>query len=255
MKVIIIEDESIAIRKLEKILKEINPIIEIVAELESVFDAKKWFQSHTFSNVDIIISDIHLSDGLSFEIFEGQQCDLPIIFTTAFDKYAIRAFKLNGIDYLLKPIQKDELKKAIEKFELTKKMYSQNQLVDIQSIINKFKLTQVIYPTFISYQKDKLIPVSSEEIAYFYINNLMVYAVVDKTHYVMNETLDDLERRLPLSVFFRANRQYILHRKFVENAEIYFNNRLKVKLIVKTPEEIIISREKTTLFKIWLTGD
>jgi len=121
MRVVIIEDEGIAIRKLKKLISEINSEIEIVVALESVYDAKKWFQSHSLSNIDLLLSDIQLSDGLSFEIFENIAVDLPIIFTTAYDEYALRAFKLNGVDYLLKPIQKEELTQAFIKFEHTKK--------------------------------------------------------------------------------------------------------------------------------------
>lgn len=254
MRVIIIEDESIAIRKLKKLLYEIKPEIEFIAELESVYDAKKWFQSNSLSAIDLLFSDIQLSDGLSFEIFENIHLQLPIIFTTAYDEYALRAFKLNGVDYLLKPIQKEELKLAIDKFEHTKKLYSQNQLSDIQLLINQFQHSTVKYPSFISYQKDKLIPLACENIIYFYIQNLIVYAVVDKTEYVLEETMDEIEKRLPVQLFFRANRQFIIQKKYVSNAEIYFNNRLLVHLTIKTPDAIIISREKTALFKNWLIG-
>jgi len=254
MRVVIIEDESIAIRKLKKIISEINPEIEIVAALESVYDAKKWFQAHSLSEIDLLFSDIQLSDGLSFEIFENIEINIPIIFTTAYDEYALRAFKLNGVDYLLKPIQKEELKHAINKFENTKKQYSKSQIIDIQALISQFQHSAVKYPSFISYQKDKLIPLASENVAYFYIQNLIVYAVVDKTEYVLDETMDEIEKRLPAHLFFRANRQFIIQKKYVSNAELYFNNRLLVHLCLKTPEDIIISREKTSLFKDWLTG-
>ena len=254
MKVVIVEDEGIALRKLKKLINEIDAEIEIIAELESVYDAKKWFQSHPVSEIDLLFSDIQLSDGLSFEIFENTQFKLPIIFTTAYDEYALRAFKLNGVDYLLKPIQKVELKKAIDKFETTRKLYSNNQLVDIQLLINQFKHPATKYPSFICYQRDKLIPIACENVAYFYIQNLIVYAVVDKTEYVLEETMDEIERRLPAQLFFRANRQFIIQKKFILNAEIHFNNRLLVRLILKTPENIMISREKAPSFKSWLTG-
>lgn len=255
MRIVIIEDESIAIRKLKKLLFEIKPDIEIIAELESVYDSKNWFQSNFLSEIDLLFSDIQLSDGLSFEIFESINVQLPIIFTTAFDEYALKAFKLNGVDYLLKPIQKEELTKAIDKFEKTKKMYSHNQLIDIQLLINQFQNRAIKYPSFICYQKDKLIPLACENIAYFYIKNHIVYAVVEKTEYILEENMDEIEKRLPTHLFFRANRQFIIQKKFVSNAEIYFNNRLIVRLILKTPEDIIISREKTSLFKSWLIGN
>ncbi len=254
MKVIIIEDESIAIRKLKKLIGEIDPAVEIVAELESVFEAKKWFNSNSDEGIDLIFSDIQLSDGLSFEIFEEFQMQLPIIFTTAYDEYALKAFKLNGVDYLLKPIQKAELKQAMDKFTQTKKRYSQNQLSDIQALISQFQTAPIKYPGFMSYQKDKMIPLNCENIACFYIQNQIVYAVVDKVEFVLEETLDEIEKRLPPQVFFRANRQFIIQKKYVLNAQLYFNNRLLVHLKINTPENIIISREKTSLFKNWLSG-
>lgn len=254
MKLVIIEDESIAIRKLKKLIHEINPEIEVVGTLESVFDAKKWFQANSLSQLDLLLCDIQLSDGLSFEIFETIEVNIPIIFTTAYDEYALKAFKVNGVDYLLKPIQKEELKQAFDRFEYTKKRYSQNQLADIQHLINQFQNPSVNLPSFICYQKDKLTPLAGENIAYFYIQNLVVYAVVDKAEFVLEESMDEIEKRLPPKLFFRANRQFIIQKKYILNAEIYFNNRLLVHLTVKTKSDIIISREKSTLFKNWLMG-
>lgn len=252
MRVILIEDEGIALRKLKKILQEVNNEIEISAELESVYDANQWFQTHSLDEIDLVFSDIQLSDGLSFEIFEKLQVSIPIIFTTAYDEYALRAFKLNGVDYLLKPIQKDELKSALKKFELTKKQYSQGQLYDIQNLIRQFQQPNI--PSFISFQGEKLIPLSCETTAYFYTQNQIVYAVIDRNKYVLEETMDEIERRLPTHLFFRANRQFIIQKKFISNAELYFNNRLLVHLTLKTPDDIIISREKAAQFKSWLIG-
>jgi len=254
MNIVIIEDERIAIRKLKKTIGEIDSEIQIVAELESVYDAKKWFQSHKLTEIDLVFSDIHLSDGLSFEIFENIDLEIPIVFTTAYDDYALRAFKLNGVDYLLKPIQKEELEKAISKFRQIKLRYAQNQLVDIKSLMIQFQQPKSSFPSFISYQKDRLLPLESEKIAFFYINNLIVYAVIENDKFVLGDTMDEIERRLPSQFFFRANRQFIVQKKFISNAEIYFNNRLIIHLNIKTPEEIIISREKVSTFKDWLIG-
>ncbi len=254
MRVVIIEDENIAIRKLRKMLLEIRTEIEFVAELTSVYDAKKWIKTTVLSDIDLMFCDIHLSDGLVFEIFDNTKFDLPIIFTTAFDEYALKAFKFNGIDYLLKPINKDELKNAIDKYENTKKMYSQNQLTDIQLLISQFQNVTSIYPTFISYQKDRLIPLSCENISYFYTKNHIVFAVCNDKEYVLEQTMDEIEKRLPIREFFRTNRQFIIHKKYISNAEVYFNNRFIVHLIVKSKEEIIVSREKATSFKLWLAG-
>jgi two-component system LytT family response regulator len=254
MNVILIEDEAIALRKLKKIILEISPETIFVAELESVYDAKNWFQRNVNQQIDLIFSDIQLSDGLSFEIFEALNTQLPIIFTTAYDEYALRAFKLNGIDYLLKPVQKEELQQALSKFEKTRTSYSNQQLLQLQQLIQQLKMPVKAMPTFISYVKDQLIPFSAESVVFFYTSNQVVTAVTEHHEFVMNETLEEIENRLPDDTFFRANRQFIIQKKFVVNAELYFNNRLVVHLKQKTPEKIIISREKATLFKEWLIG-
>jgi two-component system, LytTR family, response regulator LytT len=252
MNIVIIEDEGVALRKLRKLLMEVNPSILVVAELESVQEARDWFRLNKQVRVDIILSDIQLSDGLSFEIFEEIKTNLPVIFTTAYDEYALRAFKLNGIDYLLKPIVKEELSQALDKFTQTKKMYSQDHLSDLHKFINDFRFRPAILPGFISYTKGKLIPVQSESVICFYLRNQTVYAVTAQEEYPLEETLDQIELRLPKDRFFRANRQFIIQRDHIANAETYFNNRLVVKLNIKFSEQIIISRDKAPLFKEWL---
>lgn len=253
MNVILIEDEAIALRKLKKVILEIAPETIFVAELESVYDAKNWFQQYNSLNIDLIFSDIQLSDGLSFEIFEALNTQLPIIFTTAYDEYALRAFKLNGIDYLLKPVQKDELQKALDKFKQTRASYSNQQLLQLQQLIQQMRQPAKAIPTFISYVKDQLIPFSAGSVVFFYTSNQVVTAFTEQREFVLNETLEEIENRLPDDTFFRANRQFIVQKKFVTNAELYFNNRLIVHLKRKTPEKIIISREKAGAFKEWLS--
>jgi two-component system LytT family response regulator len=254
MNVILIEDEGIALRKLKKIISEIAPETVFLAELESVTDAGKWFQNNRDAPVDLIFSDIQLSDGLSFEIFETLNTQLPIIFTTAYNEYALRAFKLNGVDYLLKPIQKDELQKALNKFAQTRTSYSNYQLLQLQQMIQQFNQPAKATPTFISYIKDQLIPINADSVACFYTSNQLVYAVTEQREFVINEKLEEIENQLPEKLFFRANRQFIIQKKFVKNAELYFNNRLVVHLILSTPEKIVISREKANAFKDWLIG-
>jgi len=252
MNAVIIEDEGVALRKLRKLLQEVNPSIVIAAELESIQEAREWFRLKGQAPIDIILSDIQLSDGLSFEIFEELNTNLPVIFTTAYDEYALRAFKLNGIDYLLKPIEKEELSRALDKFILTKKMYSQEHLSDLHKLINDFRFKPAVLPGFISYRKGILIPVPSESVTCFYLRNQIVYAVAGNAEYPLEETLDQIESRLPNDRFFRANRQIIIQRKHIANAEVYFNNRLLVRLDSKFSEKIIISRDKAPLFKDWL---
>ncbi|NEW85334.1 MAG: response regulator transcription factor [Mariniphaga sp.] len=254
MNVVLIEDEGIALRKLKKIILEIATETVFVAELESVFDARNWFMQNRNAAIDLIFSDIQLSDGLSFEIFESLNTQFPIIFTTAYNEYALRAFKLNGVDYLLKPIQKDELQQALSKFEKTRTSYSNDQLFQLQQLMLQFKQPVKSSPTFIPYVKDQMIPFQSESVAYFYTSNQLVYAVTEQREFVLTETLEEVENRLPTALFFRANRQFIIQKRFVANAELYFNNRLIVHLKQKTPEKIVISREKAGAFKEWLVG-
>ena len=255
MKIILIEDEGVALRKMKKMLLDIDSSFEIVAELESVHDAKDWFAEHDSSNIDLIFSDIQLSDGLSFDIFENVKTLVPIIFTTAYDEYALKAFKVNGVDYLLKPIQREELEASITNFNSRKKVYSQTQFIDIQQLIGNYRLAAKPNISFLCYQKDKLIPIQSETVSFFYTSNQIVYAVVENEKYVLSDTLEEIESRLSMTLFFRANRQFIIQKKAVANAEIYFNNRLVIHLKVKTPELIIISREKVSVFKNWLMGE
>jgi two-component system LytT family response regulator len=254
MNIILIEDEGIALRKLRKMILEIAPETVVLAELESVLDANNWFIQNMNASIDLIFSDIQLSDGLSFEIFETLKIQLPIIFTTAYNEYALRAFKLNGVDYLLKPLQRDELVKALNKFKQTKHSYSNDQLMQLQQLIQQFKHTVRTSPTFISYIKEQMIPIQAESVAYFYTINQLVYAVTEQRELIMNEKLEEIEKQLPCELFFRANRQFIIQKKYVKNAEFYFNNRLIVHLTLPPPEKIVISREKATSFKEWLIG-
>jgi len=165
MKVVLIEDEAIALRKLRNILLSLNMQIDIVAELESVSDACLWFKNNSLAPIDIIFSDIQLSDGLSFEIFEQTGKSFPIIFTTAYDEYAIRAFKLNGIDYLLKPIQENEIQAALIKFQNTKLMYNQQQLSEVQQLMKSFQPRQAAQKaTFLIYLKEKIVPLPGNDL-------------------------------------------------------------------------------------------
>jgi len=256
MKIIIIEDEAIAMRMLRKIILEVDSQAQIIAELESVADAKVWFQKNKNLAVDIIFSDIQLSDGISFEIFEDLQINLPIIFTTAYNEYAIRAFKVNGVDYLLKPIKEKDVAAALHKFQQSKIQYTGQQFTDLQQLIRSFQQPPVVPgPTFLAYQKEKIIPVPSENIAWLNTQDGMVTAILynhQKLH--LEETMDRIEKRLPTVDFFRINRQYMISRRAVVEAEVYFNNRLSLKLNPPASETVLVSREKVSQFRNWLQG-
>lgn len=256
MNIILIEDEAIAMRMLRKVILAIEKDAVIMAELESVADALKWFATNRSTTVDVIFSDIQLSDGLSFEIFESMSLQLPVIFTTAYNEYAIRAFKVNGVDYLLKPIQEKEVEAALSKLKQTKTLFSQQQMSEIQQLMQQFQPVPLqLNPTFLAFQKEKIIPVKSESIAWLNTQNQILTAVLvnnQKMH--LEETLDSIEKRLPKTEFFRVNRQYIVSRKAILEAEFYFNNRLSLKLLPSAPETVIVSCERVALFRNWLQG-
>jgi len=255
MKIVIIEDEAIGARRLERMIHDIDPTIEVIAVLESMMEAKEWLNAHQPEEVDLFLSDIQLSDGLAFDIFEHYDAPLPIIFTTAYDEYALRAFKLNGIDYLLKPIQEGELRAAIEKYKKTKATYVQFQVDQLMRMLEHVQQVQSSWPTFLSYRKDKMIPVSSERVAYFVINQGIVFAITDEDQYMLEEHLDDIASKLPDAAFFRINRQCIVQRQFILNASLYSGYRLQLSLTIPTSEELIVSREKVCAFKQWLVQD
>lgn len=252
MKVLIIEDEAPAFRRLQKVLEEIDPQIEILEVIDNVEDAVKWLKNHT--HPDLIFMDIQLSDGLSFEIFEQAKIAKPIVFTTAFDEYMLRAFKVNSIDYLLKPIKKEDLQQALIKYKELKSSFSDH--ADINALISQIRLDDKKYKTrFLVKQGERLISVLVEDIAFFYVHNGLVYL---KTHagrgYVVDFTLDELQQQLDPDKFFRANRQFIINYPSIKTVHKWYKGKLKLDTYLPTDEEITISAEKATEFKEWFGG-
>lgn len=250
MRAVIIEDEHSNVALLRKQLKNIDDQIEVIAVLDSVEDSILWFNDNSMP--DIIFMDIQLSDGISFEILQHVHIDVPIIFVTAFDEYAIQAFKHNSVDYLLKPIDPDDLKKAIEKF---KKIYAgTKQHVDIEQIIGYFNTKKKSYKTrFLVKSGTSFKALEIEEISYFYVKNQIVFLHTFKGNsYITDYTLEEIEEKVDPQDFFRVNRQFIVNLKSVLAIHSYFNNRLKVSLSPEAPETVIVSRTKVKEFKEWL---
>lgn len=247
MKIVIIEDEPAAANQLKFMLNQLNINHEILATLESVEESILWFNQN--ESPALIFSDIQLADGISFEIYEQIHLKAPIIFTTAFDEYAIRAFKLNSVDYLLKPIDADALTFAIEKF--------QSQQLFKEELLNELIQQQVFSQksfrkSFLVRFRGKLLPIKSEDFAYFFIENGLVYGqLFDGRKFVMDFKLDDIETQLNPEDFTRANRQYILSRESITEIQSYINSRVKIKTLPDASTEIIISKEKVTSFKKW----
>lgn len=249
MKVLIFEDEKLASERLIEMVKELRPGVEIVASIKSVEAALLWLQSN--ETPDLIISDIQLLDGTSFEIFSEATIECPVIFTTAYDQYAIKAFEVNSVDYLLKPIQSGKLEAALEKFD---NQSSSSGGFDIEKIT---ALIQSANPEYKSRflvkvgQRIRAIPV--EKIAYFFTKDKLTYMVTfDGQKLPMDHTLEEVDGMLNPKNFFRVNRKFIVHFDAVADIHPYFKGRLKITVAPEIDEEIIISTEKTPSFKRWL---
>ncbi len=249
MKVLIIEDEAPAFRRLQKILEEINPELEIVEVIDSVEDTVKWLRNH--DNPDLIFMDIQLSDGISFEIFDEVEITSPVVFTTAFDEYMLRAFKVNSIDYLLKPIKKEDLQHSLEKFQSLKASFSGNQ--NLNDLISQIKLDERKYKTrFLVKLGDRLLSIETSDISYFQTRNGVVYSVVNSgKKYIMDFTLDELSKQLDPEQFYRANRQYVVNYNAIKQVHKYHKGKLLIEVDHEPEEQIIVSTEKATDFKNW----
>ena len=251
MKVLIIEDEKAAVRNLTLLLQQVAPDFEVIGALDSVADSLDWFRNN--SCPDLIFSDIHLGDGSVFELYDLYQPSCPIIFTTAYDEYAIKAFKVNSIDYLLKPISTSDFKDAIDKFrKLSGKGDEQHYLLNhIKSLFHEqHKTTHFLVPI----KGDKLYPLSTNSIQYFFIEEGVVKAK-DKENacYVIPQTLDEIYQAIDQRNFYRANRQYIFTREAIDHINLWFNGQLHVKLKGEN-ETVVISRKRVTEFKQWFSN-
>ena len=256
MKVVIIEDEALVARDLQKMLAAIDPSIEVLAVLNSLSACRKWFDSNP--EPELIFADIQLSDGVSFELFQERTIGSPVIFTTAYNEYAIKAFKLNSVDYLLKPIDKSELEEAIEKYRRLHQSQSTGTLNDqLKNLLSQLPQTggiQSMYKErFMVHFNHGLMPLQANQIAYF-VKDPLIYAVtLDNKRYVADfETLEEVEHLADPKVFFRANRQYIVHINAVENFRSTLNGKIVVKLKAPLQTEVDVSREKASAFKGWL---
>ncbi len=248
IKILIVEDERIAADHLEKMLLSIDNSFLILNKTESVRETVSWLQNN---QVDLIFLDIQLSDGISFSIFEQINIKTPVIFTTAYDQYALKAFKTNSIDYLLKPIDKSELELSIKKYkELSHN--KQNQ-ININDIIQQFKKPVEYQSRFLIYAGQKIKTIKTSDIAYFYISEKGIFICTrDDKHYAIDFTMEKLEEMLDPLYFFRINRQFIIHIDAIENMFPYSKSRIKVELRPSSAMEAIVSFNNAHDFKKWL---
>jgi DNA-binding LytR/AlgR family response regulator len=253
MKVLIIEDEAPAFRRLQKVLEELVPDIQIVDVIDSVEETVKWLRNH--QQPDLFFMDIQLSDGISFEIFDQVTISRPVIFTTAFDDYMLRAFKVNSIDYLLKPIKKEDLAHSIQKFESLKRQFGQQgPAVDMSSLLQQIRSEDRQYKTrFLVRQGEKLVSIETAQIAYFYTSNGVVHLVTHQSrNYLMDQTLEDINAQLDPAVFYRANRQCIVQFCAIAHVERYHKGKLLVETTPAATDQVVVSAEKAAEFKKWL---
>lgn len=248
-KVVIVEDETAAAVNLRSMLKSINPDVDVLDVLESVEEAVEYFSQGV--EADVVFMDIHLADGDSFRIFKSVDIAIPIIFTTAYDEYALEAFKVNSIDYLLKPFKEEDLKRALEKLQ---RLTATERATATERVENMVASTESdTLRTILVRFKDKLIPVSMEDVAYFYtFSERVTLTTLDGTTYTIDKTLETLTQQLDANKFFRANRQFIVSRKAVKDIAVWFGSRLALNLVIETPERIIISKARVPEFKRWL---
>ncbi len=245
IRALIVEDETAAAVNLRAILRETAPDVEIVATLESVTESVDYLRAHP--QPDLLFMDIHLADGDSFRIFDAVEIVAPVIFTTAYDRYALDAFKVSGIDYLLKPLNGADVRRAIDKFRRLTGSERHDYGARVQAMASGRE------ETFLVHVRDRIIPLHRDKIAYCYTSNEKVTACdFDGGTYPLDRTLETLQSLLPQSDFFRANRQFIISRRAVRDIVVWFGSRLALSLQVPTPERIIISKARVPEFKAWL---
>jgi two-component system, LytTR family, response regulator LytT len=251
MRVMIVEDETVAYENLVDIISEIDPAVQIAGNTESISQTLHWLETNPLP--DLIFMDIHLSDGSAFSIFSSIKVETPIIFTTAYDEYAIESFKVNCIDYLLKPIKVEEMKRALDKF----KKWTQQDILQYLSHLTKLVPPDVRYKDKLLIPvKDKLLPVSLNEISCFYTTDKSTRVYLkDGRSYPFSKTLEQISVSLNPANFIRANKQFIISRNSVKNITIWFDSRLLVTLDIETPERIYISKNKAAEFKSWIVSD
>jgi len=248
MRILIIEDEAPAVRRLISMIKDLDPKNEILEVLTSVSGSVQWLLTN--KHPDLIFLDIHLSDGNSFRIFEKCEVSCPIIFATAYDEYALKAFKVNSIDYLLKPIEASDLRIAIEKYK--NRTVSQSQ-INVQELLKSLqKNTKDYKQRFIVRISDRLIPVDVADIQYFITDEKVVLLHTLSSNFIVDFTLDELQEMLDPKLFFRFNRKVLGQARSITKIFNHINGRLKILIQPSANEDIYISREKVREFKTWL---
>jgi DNA-binding LytR/AlgR family response regulator len=255
MKVIIVEDEVPAAEKLERYLQKYDSAIQVLGRFDSVTATVQWLNSNQDS-IDLIFMDIQLIDGLSFQIFQQVQVRKPVIFTTAFNEYALDAFKVNSIDYLLKPITFTDLSTSLKKLESLRQQFNFNkdQQEQVQQVFASIK-SREYKNRFMVKLGEHIRSITADQISLFFADGRDVYLVTNQNRkFIIDYTLEGLEEILNPAVFYRLNRTFILNINSIKDVLVYSNSRLKITLNQEFDKEIIVSREKVGEFKEWFDG-
>lgn len=252
MKVLIVEDEELAVKKLRKTLETVDATAEVVGTVDSIKAGVEWLEQNP--QPDLILMDIELADGQSFEIFNLTEVKSPVIFTTSYDEYALKAFKVNSVDYLLKPIQKDELQSALEKFKKTHAAGKAD--INIDSLVKELQLKlqpKEYRKRFLVKNGQKLVSIEVNDITYFYSDGrLNFFKTTDNKKFVVDYTMDELEEMLDPERYFRISRSFYVSIASIDKIDDYFGNRLILQLKPAVDKEALVSREKVTDFKKWM---
>lgn len=251
MKVFIIEDEKLGVQRLTKQLEEIDPAIVVAGVADTITGAVKWLQEH--EEPALIFMDIELADGQSFEIFKQLEVRAPVIFTTSYDEYTLQAFKVNSVDYLLKPIKKEELRQSLGKFQSVKQQYLKNQTVQINHLLDELRSQQQgSRNRFLVKQGQRFLAIEHKEIAYFYIEGKLTFLkTFDNRKFIIEYTLEEIGKMVSANDFYRLNRSFIVHFKAIDKVHHFFHGKLKIELSPEIDKEILVSREGGTAFKEW----
>ncbi len=248
MNVLIIEDEAAALNSIKNILTQLDSSIEIIGCFDTVVSSVDWFRNNP--SPDLVFLDIHLADGSAFNIFECVKIDAPIIFTTAYDQYAINAFQVNSVDYILKPVTVEKVKIALDKLKRINLQSLQKSIQNIDKTIRHSEYTQRILVPL----KDKIFPVKIEDIVCFYNTNRTTEIFTkNQSSYKIDKSLDSIMPTLNPDHFYRANRQFIIAKEFVNDLTLWFDSRLLINLKIETPERIFVSKNKSAEFKGWFS--
>lgn len=256
MKILIVEDEDLAVKKIQKTLAEVDGDADVIGVTDSIQSTVNWLEKN--DTPDLILMDIELSDGQSFEIFNKTKVKSAVIFTTSYDEYALKAFKVNSIDYLLKPVQKEELRAALDKFKTVSTSYKPAEQKEINMDALVKELQQKLQPKeyrkrFLVKHGQKLVSIETEDIAYFFSDGrLNFFKTFDNRKFVVDYTMDELEDMLDPQRYFRISRSFYISVASIDQIHDYFGNRLLLQLKPTVDKETIVSREKVTDFKKWM---